>query len=118
MNPGQAVMFKDPGGSQVLTFVGEVEQGALTVGLPSGTLSPRSSIVPQQGHLTADLGAPPDDGDQVYTWGNPNWNTDTYDAIAGDWGSTPGGPVINVGQGFIYKKAGTTTSWLRNFTVQ
>ena len=121
LNPGEAGFFKDPtgGAGQVLTFVGEVLQGTLVNTLPVGN-SVRSSIVPQQATLTV-LGVPAEDGDQAYVY-NGGYATSTYDGLAAAWDTagSPGGPTINVGQGFFYKKAagGTATSWVRNFTVQ
>ena len=119
LNPGEGGFYKDvTGGSgQTLTFVGEVLQGPLTNTLPVGN-SIRSSIVPQEGKLTADLGVPGEDGDQVFVYNNG------YAAFANDgvdWDNPGGGgPTIKVGQGFFYKKVtgGTATSWVRNFTVQ
>jgi hypothetical protein len=87
--------------------------------LPVGN-SIRSSIVPQAGTITGQLGVPAADGDAVYVY-NGGYSANLYDGIAGAWDSAdPGGPVVNVGQGFFYKKAtgNGTTSWVRNFTVQ
>ena len=123
LSPGKAGFFRDNSGSvQVLTFVGEVLQNTspgLINTMPSGVFSVRSSMVPQAGKLTADLGMNAlDDGDQVYIY-NGGYTADTYDGLAGDWGN-PGGPVVQVGQGFFYKKvAGAlSTLWVRSFTVQ
>ena len=124
MNPGEAGFFKDPNGGtgQVLTFVGEVLQNTSPGlvrpgGLPVG-LSMVSSMVPQQGKVSADFQVPAEDGDQVFVYSG-GYSGDTYDAIAGDWG-IPGGMTVNVGQGFFYKKAvgGVSTVWVRSFTVQ
>jgi hypothetical protein len=124
LNPGEGGFFRDPNGGtgQVLTFVGEVLQNTspgLINTLPIGN-SIRSSMVPQQGTVTGTLGVPAEDGDQVYVY-NGGFSANTYDGIAGAWDSAdPGGPVVNVGQSFFYKKVtgGVSTSWVRSFTVQ
>jgi hypothetical protein len=119
---GQGGMFKNNSSTaEVLTFVGEVLQNTspgLQNDIPVGN-SIRASMVPQQGKLTADLGAPAEDGDAVYVY-NGSYSATFYDGLSGDWG-VPGGPTILVGQGFFFKKATSSTastSWLRSFTVQ
>jgi hypothetical protein len=121
LDPGKAVFFKDAaaGAGQTLTFVGEVLQGKLTTTLPNGN-SMRGSMVPQQGRLTADLGVPGEAGDQVFLYRDNGFGTsDAFDDLAMDW-ANPGGLVVNVGEGFFYKKAvlSVSTQWIRNFTVQ
>jgi hypothetical protein len=118
--PGEGGFFKDPanGSGQVLTFVGEVLQGTLSNDLPAGQYAIRSSKVPQAASLKA-LGVPADDGDLAYVYNN-GYATYSYDGIDNKWSDPSGdGPTINVGQGFFYKKAaaGTSTAWVRNFTV-
>jgi len=116
LNPGEGGFFKSPTAT-TLTFVGEVEQGSLTNTLPVGNYAIRSSIVPQTGAISTDLGVPAEDGDiaQFYAGG---YSAYTYDGLAGAWG--PNEPTNNVGSSFFYKKApGSTQSlWIRNFTVQ
>jgi len=123
MNPGEALFFFNAQGTtETITFVGEVLQGSLTNTLPLGVKVMRSSIVPQQGMITADLGVPPDDNDIIYTFSG-GYNGNQYSLGDGQW--EPIEPTINVGQGFFYIKAdalhgGTAanTNWIRNFTVQ
>jgi hypothetical protein len=115
MNPGEAVFYKSPVAT-TLTFVGEVLQGSLVNPLPTSTLVLRSSIVPQQGLITTDLGVPAEPDDVMYTFagGYTGYQFDDVDLV---WYPTQ--PTISVGQGFFYKKAGSaSTSWVRNFTVQ
>jgi len=121
LNPGEAA-FYIASGAETITFVGEVLQGSLTNTLPLGVKVMRSSIVPQQGMITADLGVPPDDNDIIYTFSG-GYNGNQYSLGDGQW--EPIEPTINVGQGFFYIKAdalhgGTAanTNWIRNFTVQ
>jgi hypothetical protein len=118
MNPGEAAFYK-PAVAETLTFVGEVEQGSLTNTLPLGIQVMRSSIVPQQGGISSVLGVPFDDGDHLYTFSG-TYSTYFYSTDDGQWDPTE--PVINVGQGFFYKKAAgghlANVNWVRNFTVQ
>jgi hypothetical protein len=116
LNPGEGGYYKTPTAT-TLTFVGEVLQGSRTNTLPIGLNAIRSSIVPQQGKITTDLGAPGEAGDilQTYAGGFSAYVFDDVDLV---W--TPTEPTINVGQSFYYKKAPTATQskWIRNFTVQ
>ena len=124
LNPGEAAFFRDTvgGSGQVLTFVGEVLQNTspgLVNTLPIGN-SIRSSMVPQAGRATADLAIPGEDGDGLFIF-NGGYAAYAYDATIPGWTSAdPGGPIIQVGQGFFYKKlaGGVSTSWVRSFTVQ
>jgi hypothetical protein len=120
LNPGEAAIFRNASASPfVITFVGEVLQGQLVNTLPIGN-SLRSSMVPQSGRITADLGLPAEGGDTIYIY-NGTYSGNTFDDISGRWDSPdPGGPIVNVGQGFFYRKApgGTKTLWIRNFTLQ
>jgi hypothetical protein len=127
VNPGEAVFYKATTAS-TLTFVGEVLQGTLVNTLPFGVLAMRSSKVPQQGKITTDLGAPGEDSDYVYIY-NGGYTVYDYDGLDtapgypnGYWelNGVLNEPVINVGQGFFYKKAsgGASSTWTRNFTVQ
>jgi hypothetical protein len=122
--PGEAGFIKNNDAApQVVTFVGEVLQNTspgLVNTLPLGLLAARSSMVPQQASLVG-LGIPADDGDQMYTWGGVNWNPFSFDGLSSTWdGADPNGPTISVGQGFFYKKSsvGTSSLWVRSFTVQ
>jgi hypothetical protein len=86
-------------------------------------------MVPQQGKITTDLGAPGEDGDQLYIFGGGNYTIYDFDGLDtapgfpnGYWelGGTLNEPTINVGQAFFYRKAlgGGSSTWTRNFTVQ
>jgi hypothetical protein len=126
LNPGEGVFYR-PFSATTLTFVGEVLQGSLANTVPHG-LAMRSSMVPQQGMITTDLGAPAEDSDNLflYNGGYTVYDYDGYDSAPGH----PNGywelngilnePTINVGQAFFYLKnpANVSTSWVRNFTVQ
>jgi len=116
INPGEGGYYKSPSAT-TLTFVGEVLQGSLTNTLPIGLYAIRSSIVPQQGKITTDLGLPGEPGDiaQFFSGGFSAYVFDDVDLV---W--TPNEPTANVGASFFYKKAPTATQsrWIRNFTVQ
>jgi len=116
LNPGEGGFYKSPTAT-TLTFVGEVPQGSLTNTLPINLLAIRSSIVPQAGKISTDLGLPGEANDQMYTYNN-GYTAYTFDDVDLAW--TPTEPTIGVGQAFFYKKAANATKsqWVRNFTVQ
>ena len=128
LNPGEAAFYL-PGSTETLTFVGTVLQGSLTNGLPLGHKVLVSSLVPQQGLVSTDLGVPPDDGDNLFTYNttqsSQGYTTYTYDGLDGYWtvdNVNPNEPTIAVGQGFFYIKSAAAAPadayWVRNFTVQ
>jgi hypothetical protein len=125
LNPGEAAFFINAQpGTETLTFVGEVLQGSLTNTLPLGTKVLRSSIVPQTGLISTDLGVPYDNNDNLFVYNtvqnSGGYTPYQYSTDDGQW--DPSEPVINVGQGFFYVKAPTANpadaNWVRNFTVQ
>ncbi|HVM48530.1 MAG TPA: hypothetical protein VMU04_10915 [Candidatus Acidoferrum sp.] len=125
MNPGEGGFYVTPAAT-TLTFVGEVEQGSLTnLNLASGQKRILSSIVPQQGRITTDLGLPGGPNDQLFTYNTAQnngayvtWTFDSYD-LQWEQNGQANEPVINVGQAFFYIQApANTASWVRNFTVQ
>src|SRR6266481_4793415 len=65
--PGEGGFFISPVAT-TLTFVGEVRQGSLTNTLPVNTKVIRTSIVPQAGRVTTDLGVPGEAFDQLFTY--------------------------------------------------
>jgi len=116
LNMGEAGMFR-AAAATTLTFVGEVQQGTLTVPLVSGGAAfTRSSIVPQAGLLSTDLGYPGEPNDSSYKFTGVNWTLATFDPDLLDW--EPAELSYGVGEGIMLKKAGPTTAWVRNFTVQ
>lgn len=133
LNPGQAFTVVDPGtpGGQTFTFVGEVEQGNLANTLltspdQTANICFRSSIVPQQGTLSGDLGVPAEDYDEAYLWDSTQQKFVGSEDVGPDnfgngWSpGDPNGPTIGVGQGFAYAKGpgNVSSAWVRNFTVQ
>jgi uncharacterized protein YkuJ len=117
--PGEGGFFISPAAS-TLTFVGEVLQGSLTNTLPLNTKVIRTSIVPQAGRVTADLGLPGEADDQLFQWNNVSggYTGFTFDDIDLAW--TPFDPTNAVGGAFFYIKFASSTqpNWVRNFTVQ
>jgi len=116
LNPGEGGLFKNVTSSTMtLTFVGEVPQGSLTNPLPVG-LAIRSSMVPQAGKVTTDLGYPAVAGDLVYKYVAPTgWVTYNFDEFDLKW--LPSEPTFGVGEGFFSRK-NAAIDWTRNFTVQ
>lgn len=117
LNPGEAGLYKSPENT-TLTFVGEVLQGNLSADLtPQGAYLARSSIVPQAGALSTDLGFPGEANDLALKWAG-GWTTYQFDELDLIW--TPSEPTVAVGEGLLIQKAsgGTATAWTRNFTVQ
>jgi hypothetical protein len=135
LNPGEAAFYKRANaGSITFTFVGTVMQN------PSGSTNAApyltnslaygfnlvSSIVPQGGDITTNLGIVVDpagsmDGDTIYTYNNATTNYGIYTADSLNYPSAawdPSSPSISVGQGFFYKRANAGTfNWVRNFVV-
>jgi hypothetical protein len=114
--PGEGGFFISPLAS-TLTFVGEVMQGSLTNVLPKNTKVIRTSIVPQAGRITTDLGLPAEPGDQAFFFSG-GFTGYTFDDVDLVW--VPFEPTNSVGGAFFYTKnpAATQTNWVRNFTVQ
>ena len=113
LNPGEGGFIKNVDTAPLtLTFVGEVLQGGLTNALPAG-LAVRSSMVPQQGLLTTDLGYPAAANDTVYTYAD-GYTPFQFDEFDLKW--TPSEPTIKIGEAFFSKKV-AAENWTRNFTV-
>lgn len=107
--PGEGAFVLAPSDFTV-TFVGEVMQGQLKNSIPKG-FSIRSSMVPQAGKLSADLGFPGADGDFVYLFRNGAYAISGYDFGAWDNEPTPA-----VGEAFFVNKV-AAVDWNRNFSV-
>ena len=117
MNLGEGGMFK-AAAATTLTFVGEVEQGALSVAFGTQAVPHVvASMVPQAGFISADLKFPAEPGDWVYKF-TGSWNAAQFDVD--DLTFYPSEPTFAVGESMMIKKAsgGSATAWTRNFTVQ
>ncbi|HNR72528.1 MAG TPA: hypothetical protein PLN97_13100 [Verrucomicrobiota bacterium] len=116
LNPGEGAFFLSPVAT-TLTFVGEVLQGNLQNTLPLGQKVIRSSMVPQAGLITTDLGLPAEALDSLFTYAG-GYSSYIFDDLDMEW--LPSEPNIAVGQSFFYIKAAgnASSTWTRNFTVQ
>ena len=115
LNPGEGCFFKNPTASAITTtVVGSITGGA--VQLNSG-FTIASSIIPQQGLVTADLRVPTADGDKIFRFNNANNGYDVfqYFALLGGW--FPSEPSINIGESFFVSKV-SGTQWSRTFSAE
>lgn len=111
---GGGFLFNPTASAFTLTLVGEVGQGSLANAVPAG-LSIRSSKVPQAGFITAVLGFPPAQLDQVNQFANPGgYSQYTFDNDLGGW--DPAEPVLAVGEA-VFIKSSAGHSWTRVFSV-
>jgi hypothetical protein len=125
--PGVGFFINNPNARFTNTFVGEVNQGALSKSVAQG-YTVNSSLVPLTGNLQTDLGltnAVP--GDVAYLWSGSGLVACAKDQFDGTWqplsppfsSDANNGPVIQIGTGFFYQNnSGAAISWNRNFTVQ
>jgi hypothetical protein len=121
LQAGQGVVYqKVTGGPDTITMVGEVLQGALNNTVVAG-IGIKSSMVPQAGLLTTDLGlqlanvgVTSQDTYQAYNWVGGSGPFTGRKFINGNWIVQPN---ISVGESFWLSAAAGAT-WLRNFTVQ
>lgn len=102
----------DAPAANTITFVGEVPQGHLVNPLPVG-FSLKSSMVPQAGNLSTELGFPPSEGDLIYKW-NPT--AGIYDTFAYSFGAWDPAPLVDVADGF-FVLTDTARDWARDFSV-
>jgi hypothetical protein len=100
----------------VMTFVGEVPQGTLVNAMANG-YSMRSSIVPQAGGITTDLGLSPTPDSQIYLWNLVNQSYDDPFTYFEGVGWIPSEPNIPVAEGFFYLNTAAAFNWTRNFSV-
>jgi len=116
LNPGEGAFFLSPVAT-TLTFVGEVLQGNLQNTLPVGVLALRSSMVPQAGLISTDLGLPAEAADNLFLYSG-GYVAYVFDDLDMEW--QPSEPTVAVGQAFFYLKAAgnVSSTWTRNFTVQ
>jgi hypothetical protein len=114
LSPGEGIfIFNNQASNVVVTYVGEVPQGALTNSLPTG-FTIRSSQVPQAGALESLLQFPGVSGDLVFVYNRVNNNYDIFVRGASSW--SPSDPNISVAQSFFLFR-NVAGSWVRNFSV-
>lgn len=110
--PGEGAFIILPSAATI-TFVGEVPQGNLATPL-SSNYQIASSQVPQAGALTATLGYPAQDFDQVFKYDRVNQRFSNSYNYLGGW--DPADPPLEVGESvFIQRTA--SGSWTRAFSV-
>src|SRR5205085_1523370 len=97
------------------TFLGIVPEGTLTMELSAG-MSLCSSIVPQQGGISSDLGFPAADRDIVYKFSPAQqaYTIYVYYADFAEW--DPAEPIISVGEAFWLDLPSART-WVRQFSI-
>jgi hypothetical protein len=107
-----AMIFNPTDVFRHLTFVGEVQQGDLSMPLPYG-FSVRSSMVPVPGALDSDLNFPVVDEDVIHLFDRDRQKYVDYSFSGGRWNPEP--PVVGVGEAFWVAKckAGTWAQHLK-----
>ncbi len=111
--PGEAAFIRNPTAAPfIVTFVGDVPEGALTTAMPGG-YSMIASQVPQAGLLQTALKFPGVGGDIVYVYRNGGYLISRFYAQFNLWDAEPN---VNVGEGFFLFKT-TATNWVRNFSA-
>lgn len=112
--PGEGAILLNPTPDyKVLSFVGTVMQGNLSIPIAGG-FSVRSSLVPQAGRLHADLGFPIAEGDVIHLYDRDRqkYVLYPYDPVA--WNTNP--PVVSVGESFWVAKT-SPGNWTRNISL-
>ncbi len=117
--PGGGAMIQNPGNQSFeVAFAGLVREGHLVNPTTAG-YNLISSMIPQAGGITSDLGFNPNDSDQLMIWDEAAQGYDqslTYFAGYGWFDSSfnPAEPSLMVGKGaFLY--SGSANSWIRDF---
>jgi hypothetical protein len=120
--PGKGfVIFTDSQWSN--TFVGQVPSGSLTNFVAGGNLfSLLACKIPLAGKLSADLGFPGTDGDDVYLFRtSPQSYTDAFTYFTNYGWFDPkgfegiGGPGVQLGESFFVQNPGTNANWVIQF---
>jgi hypothetical protein len=105
------------------TFVGQVPNGSLTNFVAGGNFfSLLASKIPVPGKLSADLGFPGTDGDDVYLFrAIPQSYTDAFTYFTNYGWFDPkgiegiGGPGVQLGESFFVQNPGAGTNWVVQF---
>jgi hypothetical protein len=112
--PGEGGIFFNPTTDyKSASFVGEVQQGHLSIPIPAG-FSIRSSILPQPGSLE-DLGFPIANGDVIHLFDRDRQKYLLYPFETGKW--TEGTPVTSVGESFWVAKT-EPGNWNRSVAIE
>jgi hypothetical protein len=116
LNPGTGVFVFAPS-AFTNTFVGEVKQGLTSIPIPA-SFSAIASPVPIGGDVSVVLAQlPAGDNDTAFKWGTTEQDfteLSSFNAGSGQW--IP--PVsFQPADGILYFRAGSATTWNRNYTV-
>lgn len=113
LEPGEgAVVFNPSTNSFRGSFSGEILQGNLINRIPSG-LSIKSSMLPQAGAVSTELGLRLSPFDNVYRWRTNHFEVFTF-LPTGGW--HPSEPTIGMGEAFFIR-ASKELTWNRTFSV-
>jgi hypothetical protein len=134
LNVGNAVMFYNGATTNVVvTFTGQVQQGAYTVSPAGGFLGNHAALVGSPAPIGGDttnsttaifaagntLGLLPNTGDYVQTYSSATskWSgNSSYNTVTKKWSPAT---TISPAQGFLYYNSGASAkTWASNFTVQ
>ena len=116
---GKGFFLQNVGASPfTVTFVGDVAQGSLSVGLVGG-LNLVGSKVPQTGLVSTGLGFPGQDSDLLYIYDNGPSGDNGYiiRQFVDGLGWDPDEPTLGVGKGMWINSQGAHVSWVRAFSV-
>ena len=97
---GGAIFFNPTTDYKYVSFVGEVNQGHVSMPIPSG-FSIRSALVPQAGNLE-DMGFPIAEGDVVHLFDRDRQKYVLHPYEEGKWKSGP--PLVSIGESFWIAK--------------
>jgi hypothetical protein len=112
--PGEgAILFNPTSDYKLLSFVGDLMQGQLSLPIPGG-FSIRSSLVPQPGRIHTDLGFPIAEGDVIHLFDRDRQKYVLYPYDPDKWAANP--PVLSVCEAFWVAKT-LPGNWVRNFSL-
>jgi hypothetical protein len=108
--PGEGgILFNPTQETRIVTFVGDVMQGNLTLPIPAG-FSLRSSVLPQAGRLDTDLRFPFSAGDAVHLFNRDRQEYAIHTFGEATWEANP--PIVGVGEAFWSSK-NSPGNWIR-----
>merc|ERR1711898_86474 len=119
-NPGSLTVYRfGDAGFSINSYDADFEEwdNGDDVIAPGAGFSIRSSQVPQEGSLDADLGFPTDEAVTVYQFGAAGYSIIAYDADFEEWDTDDTkGPVVGVAEGFWVLRE-TAANWTRSFST-
>ena len=114
LTPGEGAIFFNPTSDyKLMSFVGEVPQGHLSVPIPAG-FSIRSSLAPKFGSLQEELTFPIGDGDVVHLFDRDRQKYVLYPFADGVWSN--GAPVVSLCESFWIAKT-DAANWVQTLVV-